>query len=100
MLTRSIDDSQINEVYGKTFEEYIKWDKEKDKLPPEAVYEALFNDIAYGDKLKIGRSITRMNYSKSGWKSLIKKTRREIKKIVKSGEFPTSYKDWKFSRFK
>ena len=94
MLTRSIDDSQINEVYGKTFEEYIKWDKEKDKLPPEAVYKALFNDIAYGDKIKIGRSITRMNYSKSGWKSLIKKTRRQIKKIVKSEEFPTSYKDW------
>ena len=94
MLLRSVDDSQINEVYGKTFEEYKKWDKEKDKLPPEAVYKALFNDIAYGDKIKIGRSITRMNYSKSGWKSLIKKTRREIKKIVKSGEFPTSYKDW------
>ena len=94
MLLRSVDDSQINEVYGKTFEEYKKWDKEKDKLPPEAVYKALFNDIAYGDKIKIGRSITRMNYSKSGWKSLIKKTRREIKKIVKSEEFPTSYKDW------
>ena len=29
MLTRSIDDSQINEVYGKTFEEYKKWDKKK-----------------------------------------------------------------------
>ena len=94
MLLRSVDDSQINEVYGKTFEEYKKWDKEKDKLPPEAVYKALFNDIAHGDKIKIGRSITRMNYSKSGWKSLIKKTRRQIKKIVKSGEFPTSYKDW------
>ena len=94
MLLRSVDDSQINEVYGKTFEQYKKWDKEKDKLPPEAVYKALFNDIAYGDKIKIGRSITRMNYSKSGWKSLIKKTRRQIKKIVKSEEFPTSYKDW------
>ena len=94
MLLRSVDDSQVNEVYGKTFEEYKKWDKEKDKLPREAVYKALFNDIAYGDKIKIGRSITRMNYSKSGWKSLIKKTRREIKKIVKSEEFPTSYKDW------
>ena len=93
MLLRSVDDSQINEVYGKTFEEYKKWDKEKDKLPPEAVYKALFNDIAYGDKIQIGRSITRMNYSKSGWKSLIKKTRRQIKKIVKSEEFPTSYKD-------
>ena len=94
MLLRSVDDSQINEVYGKTFEEYKKWDKTKEALPPEAVYRALFDDIAYGDKLKIGRSITRMNYSKSGWKSLIKKTRREIKKIVKSEEFPTSYKDW------
>ena len=93
MLTRSIDDSLINEVYGKTFEEYKKWDKKKDKLPPEAVYKAIFEDIAYGDKLKIGRSITRMNYSKSGWKSLIKKTRRQIKKIVQSEEFPTSYKD-------
>ena len=94
MLLRSVDDSQVNEVYGKTFEEYKKWDKEKDKLPPEAVYKAIFNDIDYGDKIKIGRSITRMNYSKSGWKSLIKKTRRQIKKIVKSEEFPTSYKDW------
>jgi putative spermidine/putrescine transport system permease protein len=93
MLLRSVDDSQINEVYGKTFEEYKKWDKKKDKLPPEAVYKAIFEDIAYGDKLKIGRSITRMNYSKSGWKSLIKKTRRQIKKIVQSEEFPTSYKD-------
>jgi putative spermidine/putrescine transport system permease protein len=34
-----------------------------------------------------------MNYSKSGWKSLIKKTRRQIGKIVKSEEFPTSYKE-------
>ena len=93
MLTRSVDDSLINEVYDNTFKEYKKWDKEIDKLPPEAVYKAIFEDIAYGDKLKIGRSITRMNYSKSGWKSLIKKTRRQIKKIVKSGNFPTNYKD-------
>ncbi len=27
MLGRSIDDSQINQVYPKTFEEYGKWDK-------------------------------------------------------------------------
>ena len=93
MLLRSVDDSLVNEVYTKTFVEYKKWDKEKDELPPEPVYKALFEDIAYGDKLKIGRTITRMNYSKSGWKSLIKKTRRQINKIVKSGEFPTSYKD-------
>ena len=35
MLGRSIDDSQINTVYPKTFEEYGKWDKNADELPPE-----------------------------------------------------------------
>ena len=93
MLTRSIDDSQVNSVYGNTFEEYIKWDKEKDTLPPEAVYKALFEDIGYGEKIQVGKSLTRMNYSKSGWKSLIRKTRREINKIIKSEKFPESYKD-------
>jgi hypothetical protein len=93
MLLRSVDDSQINNVYAKTFEEYNKWDSENDELPPEAVYEAIFNDIHYGDKVQVGKALTRMNYSKSGWKSLIKKTRRAIKKIVKSGELPTSYKE-------
>ena len=93
MLFRSVDDSQINSVYSKTFEEYNKWDSENDELPPEAVYEAIFNDIHYGDKVQVGKALTRMNYSKSGWKSLIKKTRRAIKKIVKSGELPTSYKE-------
>ena len=93
MLLRSVDDSQINNVYSKTFEEYNKWDSENNELPPEAVYEAIFNDIHYGDKVQVGKALTRMNYSKSGWKSLIKKTRRAIKKIVKSGELPTSYKE-------
>ena len=93
MLTRSIDDSQVNSVYGNTFEEYKKWDKEKDILPPEAVYKALFEDIGYGEKIQVGKSLTRMNYSKSGWKSLIRKTRREINKIIKSEKFPESYKD-------
>ena len=93
MLLRSVDDSQINNVYSKTFEEYNKWDSENDELPPEEVYEAIFNEIHYGDKVQVGKALTRMNYSKSGWKSLIKKTRRAIKKIVKSGELPTSYKE-------
>ena len=42
MLLRSVDDSQINSVFPNTFAEYKKWDKEKDELPPEEVYRALF----------------------------------------------------------
>ena len=94
MLLRSVDDSQINSVFPNTFEEYKKWNKEIDELPPEEVYKALFQELAYGDKIQVGRALTRMNYSKSGWKSLIKKTSREIKKVVKKEEFPDSYKEF------
>ena len=83
MLIRSVDDAQINTVFPKTFEEYKKWDRKKDELPPEAVYRTLFEELATGEKIKIGRALTRMNYSKSGWKSLIKKTSRQIKKMIK-----------------
>ena len=94
MLLRSVDDSQINTVFPNTFEEYKKWDKEEDELPPEEVYKALFEELAYGDKIQVGRAITRMNYSKSGWKSLIKKTSRAIKKAVKKDELPDNYKEF------
>ena len=86
MLLRSVDDSQINTVFPKTFEEYKKWDKEKDELPPEPVFKALFEELAYGEKIKVGRALTRMNYSKSGWKSLIKKTSREIKENINQSQ--------------
>ena len=62
-------------------------------LPPEIVYKSLFDEIAYGSKIDIGKALTRMNYSKSGWKSLIKKTRRQIYKMVKANEFPENYKE-------
>ena len=94
MLFRSVDDSQINGVFPNTFNEYKKWDKEKDVLPPEEVYKALFEELAYGEKIQIGRALTRMNYSKSGWKSLIKTTSREIKKAVKKDELPNNYKEF------
>jgi len=93
MLLRSVDDAQINTVFPKTFEEYKKWDRVKDKLPPEKVYKTLFEELATGEKIKVGRALTRMNYSKSGWKSLIKKTSRQIKKMTKNGEVPESYKE-------
>ena len=94
MLFRSVDDSQINGVFPNTFNEYKKWDRDKDELPPEEVYKSLFEELAYGEKIQIGRALTRMNYSKSGWKSLIKKTSRQIKKAVKKDELPDNYKEF------
>jgi len=79
MLVRSVDDREINTVFPKTFEVYKKWDKQG--LPPEEVYEAMFFELRDGKGYSIGRASTRMNYSKSGWKSLLKKSKRKFKKI-------------------
>ena len=90
MLFRSVDDSHINSVFPNTFEEYRKWDRQD--LPPEEVYEAIYYELGTGEGIQIGKALTRMNYSKSGWKSLIKKTKRKIKKLIKDEETPLSYK--------
>ena len=79
MLTRSVDDKQINTVFPKTFELYKQWDQKE--LPSEEIYASLFNEIMTADKRQVGKASTRMNYSKSGWKSLIKKSKRKFKKI-------------------
>ena len=109
MLLRSVDDKHINHVYPLTFKEYQKWDR-KD-LPPEEVYKAMYTELGSvipnivdttGMKKaemkrkrsqEVGKALTRMNYSKSGWKSMIKKTRRTILKQIKKGEIPESYKE-------
>ena len=79
MLTRSVDDKQINTVIPKTFELYKQWDQKE--LPSEEMYATIFNEIMTAEKRQVGKASTRMNYSKSGWKSLIKKSKRKFKKI-------------------
>ena len=41
----------------------------------------MYLDLTSAAKLQIGKVSTRMNYAKSGWKSLIKKSNRKFKKI-------------------
>jgi len=79
MLARSIDDRQINTVFPKTFEVYKKWDRQD--LPSEELYKTMFFEVKNSEGFQIGKASTRMNYSKSGWKSLLKKSKRKFKKI-------------------
>jgi len=79
MLTRSVDDSLVNRVLPTTFEAFEAWDKTSE--PPEALYAAFVADVLAADKLDVGKTSTRMNYAKPGWKSLVKRTARKIKKI-------------------
>jgi putative spermidine/putrescine transport system permease protein len=79
MLLRSVDDSYINTVFPKTFEKYKKWDRQD--LPSEELYKTMFFEVKEGSGYSIGKATTRMNYAKSGWKSLLKKSKRKFKKI-------------------
>ena len=79
MLLRSVDDSYINTVFPKTFEKYKKWDRQD--LPSEELYKTMFFEVKESEGYAIGKASTRMNYAKSGWKSLLKKSKRKFKKI-------------------
>ena len=92
LMTWSVDDKLINEVFPRTFDIYEQWGGEE--LPSEAHYEAMFKDIADATGLQIGRGSTRMNYAKSKWKSLMKKTKRKVKALLgKDPDFAGPYKE-------
>ena len=96
MLFRSIDDRMITKMLPKTFNAIEKWDG-KD-LPDEDVYKGLFEDLTYLKKNKTyGKIIARLNYEKSGFSSLIKKTVRKISKFEEGNykeQFIKVHKRW------
>ena len=79
MLTRSVDDKLINNVLPETFAAFEAWDKESE--PSEAMFEAVYNDLKNAEKTDIGKASVRMNYALPGWRSLVKRTARKIKKM-------------------
>ena len=81
LLSRSVDDTLVNRALPRTFVAFESWDRQS--LPNEAMFEAIFLDITTGDKFVIGKTTTRMNYEKPGWRSLIKKSARKFKKKIK-----------------
>ena len=81
LLSRSVDDTLVNSALPRTFVAFESWDRQS--LPEEAMFEAIFLDITTGDKYTVGKATTRMNYEKPGWRSLIKKSGRKFKKKIK-----------------
>ena len=81
LLSRSVDDTLVNRALPRTFVAFESWDRQS--LPAEAMFEAIFLDITTGEKYTVGKATTRMNYEKPGWRSLIKKSGRKFKKKVK-----------------
>ena len=81
LLTRSVDDNLINDALPRSLSEFSDWDKES--LPNEKMFKAMFLDITTAEKYLLGKSSTRMNYEKPGWKSLLKKSNRKFKRNIK-----------------
>ncbi|MFQ6024190.1 MAG: ABC transporter permease, partial [Acidiferrobacterales bacterium] len=79
LLGYSVDDREINAVFPRTFAAFENWDRQD--LPDEEMYAALFEDITTADKLARGKAGTRMNYEKSGFSSLMRAAPRKFKKI-------------------
>ncbi len=92
LMMNSVDDTYINEVLPRSFAEFENWDAKE--LPPESMYKAMFTDIVEAEGLQIGKGSTRMNYAQSGWKSLMKKSRRNFNKLIKNEpDFAGPYKE-------
>jgi putative spermidine/putrescine transport system permease protein len=101
MLFRSVDDRMITKMLPKTFKAMEKWDGSE--LPDEPVYQGLYEDLTFLKKNKTyGKIIARLNYEKSGFSSLIKKTVRKISKFEEGNykeQFIKVHKRWGQSEY-
>lgn len=79
LLTMSVDDTLVNQVFPRTFENFDQWDQEG--LPGEELYAAVYEDLTTANRLQVGRASIRMNYVESGWRSLVKVSARKFRDI-------------------
>ena len=93
MLIRGVDNKLTGEILPTTVVELAKWDPASGKLPEENVFKAFTVDGQIASKAKtISRLGKRLNYEKSGFSSLFRKTGRKLKKFDPE-KLSTSYKD-------
>ncbi len=81
MLTRSVRNDVVVNIMPNTTKAIANWDHLSNEAPGEEVFEALAKDFNVGSKNKtIGKVGLRLNYEKSGFSGLYRKTARKIKK--------------------
>ncbi len=85
MIMRSADNWQVSTLMPKTSVALKDW--RGDALPEEAVFVALVADLQAGRKSReIGKAATRLNYDKSGLRSMITSAARKSTKL-KAGPY-------------
>jgi len=117
LLSRSVDDVDINRVLPETFAQYELWE-DKSQIPNEEMFAAVINDIRTTHKVEdsngknigknlLGKAGTRMTYEFSGWRSLLLKTvksatsvNKRSKEEVKPYKWEAPYKEKMIKRDK
>ncbi len=85
MLFRSIHNPEVGRLIPETIKSLQAWDATG--LPDESVYRALAEELPQLKKNRtLGKVALRLNYEKSGMRSLLRKTARKAAKI-KAGPF-------------
>jgi putative spermidine/putrescine transport system permease protein len=93
MMVRSFHDPLIADEMPRTTASLAQWDPAQQELPDADTFELAGREIADAFERKtLGRIATRLNYDRSGMRSLNMKTGRRLAKDLKKGEMP---QDWK-----
>ncbi len=80
MLFRSIDNPVVAEILPKTVAALESWRGQG--VPDEAAFAALAEELVLGRKNKtIGRAATRLNFERSGMRSLVTKSARKMARV-------------------
>lgn len=80
MLFRSVENQLVGEIMYRTLPHLKQWDDQSGELPDEALFAALAEDFKEAAEKKTGGKVgRRLNYEKSGFSGLFRKTQRMIK---------------------
>lgn len=98
MLFRSVENSIVERTLPGTVRELAKWDAGSGKLPDEAAYAVLADDMMVAQELKIHTRLgSRLNYNQPGISSVFRKSGRKVKQMddgVHLDAFAAVNPDW------
>ncbi|PPR59009.1 MAG: Putrescine transport system permease protein PotH [Alphaproteobacteria bacterium MarineAlpha4_Bin2] len=93
MLFRSVENSIVIKVLPRSTALLANWDANGNKLPSEAVFAAMVEDIKEGRKNRtITRVGQRLNYEQPGMSSLFRSSGRKAKRITQAPYKPALIK--------
>jgi putative spermidine/putrescine transport system permease protein len=82
MLFRSVENQVVGDVLHRSAPLIAQWDESSGELPDEEVFAALVEDFRQGyDEKTIGRVGLRLNYERSGFSGLFRKTGRRAERM-------------------